>query len=322
MSGFRKAQKQQQKLKMSIQGASGSGKTRSALEIAKHLCPPGKRIALIDTEKSAALYSSEVDFDIDDDFGPTGKESYHQDKWIEKMTAAAASGEYGVLILDSATHLWKGPGGFTSQIDQTVAAQRAKGGKGDSFAAWKEIDPKYNKFMLFLRQFPMHVIMCVRAKTDYEDVVENGKKMKKKVGLAPEFRENFEYELDIQTAIDADHVLVPLKHRLGDVLDGKVFPKPGEDFAKLCLEWLNSGAAEAPLQVRPEPAKAPEPAAESTFSKLTAKVDACASKAELEALTPELSQARRDGLLTDAEYKALSASYSKRLKELKEVVAA
>lgn len=243
MSGFKKASRAEQFLRMAIQGASGSGKTRSALEIAKYLAGPDGTIALIDTEKSASLYSDVVDFDVDDDFGTIGKESYHQDVWKKKAIAAAGAG-YKVLVLDSATHLWKGPGGFLSQIDTICANQRAKGGKGDSFAAWKIVDPAYMSFMQFIRALPMHVIFCIRAKTEYERTTD-GKGGLKKVGMAPEYRDNYEYEFDIQAAIDMDHVLVPLKHRLGECLDGKVFPKPGKDFAEVCLGWLNSGAASA-----------------------------------------------------------------------------
>jgi len=230
---------------MAIQGASGSGKTRSALEIAKYLAGPGGQIALIDTERSAALYSNDVPFDIDDDFGPVGKENYNQEVFKKKLMAAAEAG-YKVAVIDSATHLWKGPGGFLSQIDAISKAAQARGGKYDSFAAWKTVDPLYMNFMQFVRALPMHVIFCVRAKQQYEKQTgANGKGSLVKVGMEPEYRDGFEFEFDIQCAIDMEHTMVPLKHRLGDVLDGKVFNKPGKDFAELCLGWLSSGAAEA-----------------------------------------------------------------------------
>lgn len=266
MAGFRKAARSDQKLRMAIQGASGSGKTRSALEIAKYLAGPGGQIALIDTERSAALYASDVPFDIDDDFGPVGKENYNQEVFKRKLMAAAEAG-YKVAVIDSATHLWKGPGGFLSQIDAISKAAQARGGKYDSFAAWKTVDPLYMNFMQFVRALPMHVIFCVRAKQQYEKQTgANGKGSLVKVGMEPEYRDGFEFEFDIQCAIDMEHTMVPLKHRLGDVLDGKVFNKPGKDFAELCLGWLSSGAAEvvdaeiaAKIQEKAKPAPAPTP---------------------------------------------------------------
>lgn len=270
MSGFRKASRSEQYLRMAIQGASGSGKTRSALEIAKYLAGPGGQIALIDTEQSAALYSNEVDFDIDDDFGPLGKESYHQDVFKKKIIAAVGGG-YNVVVLDSATHLWKGPGGFLAQIEAISKAAQARGGKYDSFAAWKTVDPLYMSFMQFIRKVPIHVIFCIRAKTEYEKQPgANGKGSLVKVGLSPEYRENFEYEFDIQCAINMEHEMVPLKHRLDNVLDGKTFPKPGKDFADLVLGWLSSGAAQAAdakiaaeIEKKLTPAKEPEKVAAS-----------------------------------------------------------
>lgn len=336
MSGFRKAAKADKYLVMSIQGGSGSGKTRSALEIAKHLCPPGKRIALIDSENSAELYSDVVDFDVDSDFGPLGKVNYHQDVWMKKILAAAASGEYGAIVLDSCTHLWKGEGGFLAQIDAICAAQRAKGGKGDSFAAWKSVDPLYAKFVAGLRQIPMHVIMCIRAKQAYEKVSDSGGRGNiRKVGMEPEFRDGFEYEMDIQAAIDQEHVLVPLKHRLGDCLDGKVFPKPGKDFADVCLAWLRNGApGQAPVVPEaPEaivtpvvalmsgtatlPLSTPTPEEVSPEVALQQELENAGNAETLNAVGKKIGQVRKEKTIDDAAYKRLSRLFSEKAKSFK-----
>ncbi|HOV15135.1 MAG TPA: AAA family ATPase, partial [Spirochaetota bacterium] len=49
--GFIKATKKQSKLRIALDGASGSGKTYSALTLASSL---SKKIAFIDTEKGSA----------------------------------------------------------------------------------------------------------------------------------------------------------------------------------------------------------------------------------------------------------------------------
>ena len=51
MAVFKKATKKQAKLRLTLDGPPGSGKTYSALELAKHL---GGRTALIDTEHGSA----------------------------------------------------------------------------------------------------------------------------------------------------------------------------------------------------------------------------------------------------------------------------
>ncbi len=346
---FRKASRSEQFLRMSIQGASGSGKTRSALEIAKHLAGPSGKIALIDTEKSAALYSTDVAFDVDDDFGAIGKENYHQDVWKKKLLAAAAEG-YKVVILDSATHLWKGPGGFLAQIEAISQAAKARGGKYDSFAAWKTVDPLYMNFMQFIRALPMHVIFCIRSKTEYERSEAGGKGSLKKVGLSPEYRENFEYEFDIQCSIDTEHLMVPLKHRLGDVLDGQTFLKPGKDFAEICMGWLQTGAAEgakaavdAEIAAKAAP-KQPVPpfvdaedatpdsgrdevptterhvpdAAVNPVDSFVTLIEAAATLGDLKAVAQEIKTALNDKQITQADYnEKLSPVYAARNRFLK-----
>lgn len=320
---------------MAIQGASGSGKTYSALAIAKYLAEGGP-IALIDTERSASLYSDVVDFDVDDDFGEIGKENYNQDVWKKKLLAAAAAG-YKVVVLDSATHLWKGPGGFLAQIDNICAAQRAKGGKGDSFAAWKTVDPLYMSFMNFIRALPMHVIFCIRAKQAYEKVTDQGGKGNiKKVGVEPEYREGFEYEFDIQAAIDMDHVLVPIKHRLKADLDGKVFPKPGKEFADVCLNWLSSGAAgAAKAEIEAEARKVEQvalaavpvanngpPVANDTVtvslkSALKIEISNAENVESLALIGKKIAETKKDKSLSDADYKELSQAFSAKSKSFR-----
>ena len=62
MSNFKKATKKQAKLRLALFGVSGSGKTYSALRLAKGL---GGSIAVIDTENhTACKYSDRFDFDV------------------------------------------------------------------------------------------------------------------------------------------------------------------------------------------------------------------------------------------------------------------
>ncbi len=59
---FKKAVKAKQKLRLAIDGVSGSGKTYTALSVASGL---GGRIAVIDSEHgSSELYADRFDFDV------------------------------------------------------------------------------------------------------------------------------------------------------------------------------------------------------------------------------------------------------------------
>lgn len=328
MAGLRKAARKASKFKGSVQGASGAGKTFTALNVATALVgltDPGKRIAVVDTERSAELYSPPFDFDVDDDFGEGPKLAYSHKKLIEKLENIRKVGGYGAVVIDSMTHFWKEQGGFTRQIDALCEAQRARGGKGDSFAAWKQIDPLYRELMTYIRQYPLHVIMCVRAKQAYEDVTgQNGKKQKIKVGMEPEFREGFEYEVDAQFAIDHEHVMVPLKHRLGDALDGKSFRNPGLDVATVIAEWLAGGA---PGQEEPAAAAAaqePAPAAGPSKREDLLKLIADTSDIDVlrEAVKVEIKKAYDDKAISSEEWNEISAAWAARGKALKAAVAA
>lgn len=311
MAGFKKATKQAKNLVFSIQGASGAGKTYSALNIAQYLCPAGKRIAFIDTERSARLYSDIFDFDIDDNFGEFGKINYEPEVWISKLKSAASCGEYGVVILDSLTHMWKGEGGILSKVDNIVKQQRARGGKGDSHAAWKNVDPVYAKFMNALRHLPFHVIFCLRAKQDY-DKSTPGKLVK--LGLSAEFREGFDYDVDAQLIMDEDHNLMAKKHRLREYLDGKVFPKPGKDFADVCLEWLENGSSEPNT---PDPSTPPETQRDpAPVNDYLAQINAATTADELAAVGAEIKKAKADGLVTPELHKELTTAFMARSKSL------
>ena len=124
---FTKATKQQLKLRLLIEGASGSGKTFSALQLAKGL---GGKVAVIDTERgSASLYSDKFDFDVCE------LDYYSPEKYIEAIKYAQQ--DYDVIIIDSITHEWSGEGGI-------LDIHRQLGGQ---FNDWSKVTPKHNAFI-------------------------------------------------------------------------------------------------------------------------------------------------------------------------------
>lgn len=341
MGGFRKATKQAKQLVISFQGASGAGKTFSALSVAKHMCPPGKRIAFIDTENSADLYGDHFDFDVDSDFGPFGKLNYGPDEWMKKLRTAAAANEYGVVVLDSLTHMWKGTGGILSQLDEDANAFKAKTGRfADTNALWKKFDPMYSKFMNDLRHLPFHVFFCLRAKQKTDRKTnEKGKTEITKLGLEAEFRDGFDFDVDAQFLIDENHVGIAKKHRLGACLDDKPFVFPGQNLAEVLNAWLVTAPAQTTVQaavandVSPDTRRAPPdtesppaPVAEaavpaSLAEALTAKLLLATDLAELKTVAAEIKRANSENLLNDEEYNAISKVYLTRNKALKEKAA-
>lgn len=220
---FQKATKKKQKARVALIGPAGSGKTFTALTIAKHL---GGKIAVIDTERgSASKYAGDVaDFDVCEPraFAPRA--------YIEALHGAASAG-YDVVVIDSLSHAWEGDGGILDQVDK----------KGGRFEAWKDMSPQTRDLIDAILMYPGHVIATMRTKTEWV-VEENarGKKEPRKIGLAPKFKDGLEYEFDVVGTLDEDNVLKISKSRAGS-LNGASIAKPGKQLADTLRAWLDDG---------------------------------------------------------------------------------
>ena len=227
---FTKATRKRAKLRLAVGGPSGSGKTTAALRIAKGL---GGRTAVIDTERvSASLYSDQFEFDALDLDAP-----YSPERFIEAIDAAEAAG-YDNLIIDSATHEWDGSGGCL-EINEKTATKY----KGNTWSAWSETTPRHRAFIDRMLQSRMHVIACLRSKTE---TVQDENKRVKKVGMKLEMRAGIEYEFTVVFEMDhGSYNAVVTKDRT------RLFGDPAkitEDTGKKLLAWLESGAEVAPTE--------------------------------------------------------------------------
>jgi AAA domain len=243
VSTFKKATRKQSKLRLAMIGPSGSGKTLSALLVAKSL---GQRIAVIDSERgSASLYAgSAADFDVLelDDFAPQ--------KYVAAIQAAEREG-YDVIVVDSLSHAWFGKGGALDMKDAVTKRSASK----NSFDAWRDVTPHHNALVDALVGCKCHIIVTMRSKTEYVlEENERGKKVPRKVGMAPIQREGLEYEFTLVGEMDLDHNFIVSKSRCfmpdgRNIFDNAVINKPGEQFADALLRWLTDGVAVAPDRV-------------------------------------------------------------------------
>ena len=264
---FQKAVKTSAKLRLAIAGPSGSGKTYSSLAIAQHL---GGRVALVDTEHgSASKYADKFDFDVLELRPP-----FHPDRFCKAIQEAEQAG-YSVLILDSLTHAWSGTGGLLEVVDQIAARMKTT----NTFAAWKDATPIQNRLVEAIIGANMHIIATIRSKQEYiQDTDADGRKRIRKVGMAPQQREGFEYEFDVFTEMDIENNLLVSKTRCPD-LTNKVFPKPGKDIADILVHWLQGAPA--------APRRDPEPVSPAvTVTAADADFDAIPSAQEERAQTP------------------------------------
>ncbi len=232
---FKKAERKKAYLKMALCGVSGSGKTYSAILLAKGL---GGRVAMIDTENgSGEMYADIADYDVAVLAPPFSPAAY-----INAIKEAEREG-YNVLIIDSLSHAWSGQGGVLEMVDKQAATSRSN----NSYTAWRNVTPEHNRLVDTILQCKMHVIVCMRSKTAYElQENERGKKVPVKVGLAPIQRDGMEYEFTIVFDIDRErHYAIASKDRTG-LFEGKIEPITPET-GELIRQWIDGGV-EAPVQ--------------------------------------------------------------------------
>ena len=262
---FQKAKREQVRIKISIAGPAGSGKTMSSLLLAYGLVKAEHpdwtdeqawgSIVLADSENgSGSLY-------VGTQVGPTRIGEYNVINLAPPFTAdlymdaihMAENHNMSVIIVDSLSHVWSGEGGLLDEQGKIAARTN------NSYTSWRTISPLYNKLVDTILQSPCHVITAVRAKMDYQQIKgDNGKTQVKAVGMGMVLRDGYEYETTVNFMVDADHVANATKDRTG-LFDGKYFVINAKTGAEL-YGWLSSGAVPVQAPAVPEPVKATAPA--------------------------------------------------------------
>lgn len=280
MSKFQKATKKKQKARVALVGVAGSGKTMTSLIMARGFVGPDGKIAVIDTERGTASKYSGDKFpkeNIVHDFDVLELQSFEPENYIAAMRDAANEG-YGVIIIDSLSHAWIGEGGLLDQKDNM----------GGSFQSWAKLTPKHRNLIDAILAYPGHVIATMRAKTEYViSTNDKGKPEPKRVGLAPQQRDNMEFEFDVYAIMDGDAVMTVEKSRC-PALRGKTIREPTTALATQLLAWLDDGA-DAPSAPKSEP-KPVNGDLEERASKARAAIDACKTIEELDAVGAALKK--------------------------------
>lgn len=225
---FERAERKKSKLRLLLDGVSGSGKTYSSLLLASQLASQlGGKVAVLDTENgSASLYADKFNFDVVNLRAP-----YTPERYIEVIREAEKLG-YGVLVIDSITHEWNGSGGCLEIVEKMPGA--------NSYTKWGKVTPRHNALINTILSSSMHIIATSRAKSDYEMVDDNGRKSYKKVGLKAEQREGTDYEFTTVLRLDGGGNFSCSKDRTGLFLDR--FEKLSASHAREIINWLNTGA--------------------------------------------------------------------------------
>jgi KaiC/GvpD/RAD55 family RecA-like ATPase len=227
--GFKSAKNFQRSLRMAIVGPAKSGKSWTALTIAHALAGENGRVAVIDTENaSASKYAEQFPpFDVCE------LEQFNPDSYVHEIKEAERLG-YDVLIVDSLTHAWNGPGGLLET--KHLIAKSGRPGMND-YTAWAEVTPKQNALVYAITHAKMHIIATMRTKMEYSAEQVGGKLKVTRLGLAPIQRDETEYEFDILALMDKEHSMTIDGSRC-PTLDHVEIPRPDGSIAETIKAWL------------------------------------------------------------------------------------
>lgn len=232
---FKRAERMQLKLRLALIGPSGAGKTYSALRLATGLTGGKARgkIALIDTEnRRGEYYADEFEYDTLNFEPPFAPERY-----VEAIHAAEEAG-YEVVIIDSASHEWMGPGGILDIKDKMPG--------GNDYVKWGTLTPRHDAFVAAIVRCKAHVIVCLRGKDQYIlETNDKGKQAPKKVGVGAQQRDGLEYECTVAWLIDQEkHVATATKDNT-HLFEGR-YEVLAEADGELLYDWANDGKAVPP----------------------------------------------------------------------------
>jgi hypothetical protein len=238
---FKKAVREEVGLLIGLIGASGSGKTYSAMRVAAGIVGKGNRFAVIDTESRRALhYADKFEFDHCELTPP-----FRPDSYAEAIKAADKAG-YKAIVVDSFSHEWAGEGGILDwQEDelQRMAGDDYRKREACKMAAWIKPKMSHKQMVQKLLQVRAHLILCFRAeeKTKMEKAVKDGKEKTiiVPIGFQPICSKELPFELTVSFLLLPDKPGIPQPLKLQEQHKA-MFPLDkllNEESGKAVSEW-------------------------------------------------------------------------------------
>jgi hypothetical protein len=248
---------------MGIVGASGTGKTVSALRVATGMQRvTGGDVFVVDTEAKRALhYADKWRFrhvHMDAPFSPADYLAA-----FEHCIKAGAK----VIVVDSFSHVWEGAGGVL-EMHQAAVDRMAKGDDAKAervkMAAWIKPKAEHRAMVNAMLQMPVNFVCCLRSKEKLR--LERGKEPEKR-GWQPIGSDDLTYELTLKCLLmpGSDGVpahgddlfgdekrLIKLPMQFRDIMSGNV--QLSEDVGERLARWA---AGDSSKDSRPASASIP-----------------------------------------------------------------
>lgn len=240
---IRPAVREQVPVMVGLMGASGSGKTFSALRIATGIQRvTGGEICVIDTESRRSLHYADdfrfMHMQFDAPFGPL--------RYLEAIKAAYAAGAR-TIVVDSMSHEHEGPGGVLEMHEQEV--QRLGGQERHNFQAWAKPKAERRQMINGILQVNCNFVFCFRAKEKTKPGNEGGRKVLIEQGYMPIAGEEFVFEMTMnclllpgsagvpqwQSSYPGERAMMKLPRQFERVMaDGRQLD---EDIGQQLAEW-------------------------------------------------------------------------------------
>lgn len=197
---------------LALIGASGSGKTYSALRLATGMAGVlGGKIWLIDTEARRALhYADQFKFQHVPFAPPFGSSDY-----LDAVRHCVEQGAK-VVIVDSMSHEHEGDGGYLAfheaELDRMAGDDTARRDRA-SMAAWVKPSAARNRMLLGLAQLQVSLIFCFRAKERTKPLKgANGKVVPTELGWSAIGGDSLIYEMTASCLLPPHGQGVPQWH--------------------------------------------------------------------------------------------------------------
>lgn len=192
---------------IAIAGPTGSGKTESAMRLARGYVGKAGKFLVIDTEEKRALYKRAryQPWDWLDFQPPFAPSAY--------IAALDAAKKYDAVVLDSGSHEYTGPGGMQDmQLEDLERMSKGDPGKMERLTApaWKRAKLEHKKLMSHIIRYPTLLIVCLRAEPKIKFTKDaQGKTQIVDAGYQAICEKMFLYEMLVGAMVHSDNPGVP-----------------------------------------------------------------------------------------------------------------
>lgn len=207
--------------RLALQGASGSGKTYSALLLAYGLCGAYEKVVIIETSYKAANHYSYLGRFCTLTLSPP----YTPERFIDAIELCDRSG-IEVIIIDTLSAEWVGSGGMKERISET----------GKESLIW------HQSLMDTIERCKCHLIATLQCHEQYQISRRGNRQEVVKIGLAPMQKSDIHYHFHTVLSLDHLHRAECLKDRTSffEEHSGMVIT---EEIAALYAKWCGSAPA-------------------------------------------------------------------------------